>query len=678
MSDTTSAPPPSMSGFLDPTTMMLLGMGQGFGQAAMPSSRPVPFGAVLGMGAGGMAQGAKDAQQMALQNQQLQAAQMQNQFTRAAMPAKLGFLGQMAGGGGGGPATNGGQSGGGGSAQAAQPGQAGGGFLESPLDLVAQKRYALAMGDGRTAAQIDARLQAMVGNGYAWNAGGTAAAPVPGGIADPSRVQNNSWAEAQGKVGPAAEIATDAANIEQQKKYATPGELPGGGYGAPNQMLGAPAPIQNPRAQAEDPFTTLAKRINGAENSTGNPGAVNPGSKATGNGQFLGSTWVPLVRQQYPQQTAQMSDDQVLAMRSNPDLSQQMTETYARQNAQKLSASGQPVTPGSLYLSHTLGPDGAQRILQAKPNAPTSLLFPQATIDANPQLQGQTAGGVRAWADQKMAPAPQAPQSAVPGIAQTRLPNGVVQTVNTRPLQDEQYKNDMKDVNGAADDINHAQQQQARLLAMKDLVAHLPTGANGEARAAIANYVHTYMPAAENTWLTKAASIPDASLAQELQKFSLVGAGSDERGVLGGRGSIAAINVFTKANPGLHLTGEANNSIINMQLVQHQADIDYARGMQQFVNEHGQNYIAGKDSYHPATEFDQQWHAQHNPQVYAAAMAAMGGQPFDKWSKFLQNKDEGLRTMQLIGRIDPTATVMNENKQPMPVTAFMPQQQASN
>jgi soluble lytic murein transglycosylase-like protein len=47
--------------FTNPNIMAALGALQGFGQAAMPSRLPVPFGATLGMGAGGAMQGAQQA-----------------------------------------------------------------------------------------------------------------------------------------------------------------------------------------------------------------------------------------------------------------------------------------------------------------------------------------------------------------------------------------------------------------------------------------------------------------------------------------------------------------------------------------------------------------------------------------------------------------------------------------
>lgn len=82
--------------FDDPTTMGLLGMAQGFGQAAMPQRMPVPFGAVMGMGVGGMQQGAQAANAYALQQQQLEQARLANVGLRNYYNA-LGSMGMQTG-----------------------------------------------------------------------------------------------------------------------------------------------------------------------------------------------------------------------------------------------------------------------------------------------------------------------------------------------------------------------------------------------------------------------------------------------------------------------------------------------------------------------------------------------------------------------------------------------------
>lgn len=72
-----------MAIFDDPFTMAMLGMAQGFGQAAMPSPVRVPFGATLGMGMGGLAQGMTLYQKMMLAQEQRDHMRAQTEIDKA-------------------------------------------------------------------------------------------------------------------------------------------------------------------------------------------------------------------------------------------------------------------------------------------------------------------------------------------------------------------------------------------------------------------------------------------------------------------------------------------------------------------------------------------------------------------------------------------------------------------
>jgi hypothetical protein len=125
-----------------------------------------------------------------------------------------------------------------------------------------------------------------------------------------------------------------------------------------------------------------------------------PNSSAVGG--FINSTWLSLMRQTYPQ-TAQMPDDQVLAMRSDPKLRAQMTAVYGRDNAGVLQKAGFAVDNATLRLAHWFGPDGAIRVLSADPSTPVDKIFPPNVIAANPPLAGRTAGQIVELTNQQMA-----------------------------------------------------------------------------------------------------------------------------------------------------------------------------------------------------------------------------------------------------------------------------------
>lgn len=154
--------------------------------------------------------------------------------------------------------------------------------------------------------------------------------------------------------------------------------------------------------QPKGPSPSFAARVDAAE-SGGNPNAKNPSSSATGPGQFINQTFLDQVKRNAPEVAQGKTDDQILAMRSNKDLSDRMTNSYATENAGFLAQRNLPVTDGSLYLAHFAGPQGAASVLSADPTTPVKNILSPAAIQANPQLASMTAGELRQWADNKMA-----------------------------------------------------------------------------------------------------------------------------------------------------------------------------------------------------------------------------------------------------------------------------------
>lgn len=192
--------------------------------------------------------------------------------------------------------------------------------------------------------------------------------------------------------------------------------------------------------QPTDPFGTfqrviesggaveaLVRRIITVE-SAGNPKAKNPLSTATGLGQFIASTWLTMINTHRPDLAQGRSREEILALRTDPDIATEMVAALARGNASYLRGRGQPVTPGNLYLSHFLGPDGAVTALSASQDTPLANLFPAAVIKANPFLTGKSAGYVVEWAARKMrqkskstavaASAPEPPRNLFAGNAE--------------------------------------------------------------------------------------------------------------------------------------------------------------------------------------------------------------------------------------------------------------------
>jgi len=115
-------------------------------------------------------------------------------------------------------------------------------------------------------------------------------------------------------------------------------------------------------------------------------------SSATGLFQFIESTWLDMVRRHgaqhglgaQAQALAQGANAEtrreILALRTDPELSARMAAELARENAQALqSRIGRPPSAGELYAAHVLGSGGAARLIEAAANGADSAaaIFPR-------------------------------------------------------------------------------------------------------------------------------------------------------------------------------------------------------------------------------------------------------------------------------------------------------------
>jgi hypothetical protein len=158
----------------------------------------------------------------------------------------------------------------------------------------------------------------------------------------------------------------------------------------------------SPRGAVGEVTPGVVDRIIGVE-SGGNPNAKNPLSSATGAGQFIESTWLEMIGKNRPDLAAGKSRAEILALRTDPVVSREMTQRYAEGNAAYLRQQSVAVTSGSIYLAHFLGPDGAARVLRASPGASVETIVGADAVAANRSiLAGKTAADVVAWADRKM------------------------------------------------------------------------------------------------------------------------------------------------------------------------------------------------------------------------------------------------------------------------------------
>lgn len=119
-----------------------------------------------------------------------------------------------------------------------------------------------------------------------------------------------------------------------------------------------------------------------------------PTSSATGIMQFTKGTWLDVIKD--PTTLAalnlditNMSDDDLLAMRADPDISIVAGAIYASKNRKTLqTALGRPVNDAEIYMAHFMGAGGATAFLNAyknTPNAAAADLLPSAA-KANPNV----------------------------------------------------------------------------------------------------------------------------------------------------------------------------------------------------------------------------------------------------------------------------------------------------
>ena len=143
-----------------------------------------------------------------------------------------------------------------------------------------------------------------------------------------------------------------------------------------------------------------------------------PRSSALGPNQFLESTFMEFANAN-PNIFQGMSREQILAERTNPEISRLATQWNASRNAEVLQNAGIPVSDASLGLAHVFGGGGAVRIAQAAPETPIEQVLSPAVLRANPNFAGRTAGDivgsfVQSYGGQQAPAQPGA--AAVPGV----------------------------------------------------------------------------------------------------------------------------------------------------------------------------------------------------------------------------------------------------------------------
>jgi len=252
-----------------------------------------------------------------------------------------------------------------------------------------------------------------------------------------------------------------------------------------------------------------------------------------------------------------------------------------------------------------------------------------------------------------------------PGGAQTVMPglSPAQQQVERDPaaykVAESQYERNAKEVPAISDAVRQSQADQVRIREMQDVLQKFNSGRGTEAAMAAKAWINSWAPAALTGWQKESANLSGSQAAEAFSKLALVGAGTQERSVLGARGGYQAIKLFKEANPNINLQDATNKSILDMQLISNQANTDYAQAaLSHFAD--NEKKFAATHQYDSLEQFDRNWNSQRNPQVYSAAMGAISGQQASQWAKGLSD-DEYARALQIVQRAKPSTVVQTKN-----------------
>jgi hypothetical protein len=201
-----------------------------------------------------------------------------------------------------------------------------------------------------------------------------------------------------------ADIDSTLASLDQQQTPATE-EDPGikatlDALDIPTAPKGGGKPSASATPTKPYQQTPLADRIIHAE-SGGNPNARAAGSSAGGLGQFIDSTWLPLLKKYRPDVAAGKSDQDLLALKNDPDLNKQMVNANIEENTRALNSAGVPVNDATLYGAHWFGPDNYAKIYHADPMTPIEDIIGKDAAMTN-NLAGKTTDQAITRAAQKV------------------------------------------------------------------------------------------------------------------------------------------------------------------------------------------------------------------------------------------------------------------------------------
>lgn len=109
------------------------------------------------------------------------------------------------------------------------------------------------------------------------------------------------------------------------------------------------------------------------ENASRDPNARNPSSSAGGLNQIIDGTWLSLMNKHRPDLVQGKTRDQILAMKYDGALNNEMAAKYDEDNARILAANGIPPNPNFLNVMYRAGEGGGLAIIKTAMTNPNTL-----------------------------------------------------------------------------------------------------------------------------------------------------------------------------------------------------------------------------------------------------------------------------------------------------------------
>lgn len=124
------------------------------------------------------------------------------------------------------------------------------------------------------------------------------------------------------------------------------------------------------------------------ENPGRDPNAQNPYSSAGGLNQIVNPTWLDLMKKYKPELVQGKTTEEILAMKSNGDLNNEMAAQYDQDNAKVLASNGIAPTPNFINALYRAGPGDGLKLIQAARSDPGAMVKDVAPALATPGNNG--------------------------------------------------------------------------------------------------------------------------------------------------------------------------------------------------------------------------------------------------------------------------------------------------